>query len=91
MKLPQPCIALKTISISPTQILVFGGKSDHWQKDSYIFNADTNSMTDSTEIPLETQWLIEQGTSRIDDTIYAQQRYDPFKLLSFDTNTKKWT
>ena len=53
-KLEKALNGLNSIPISPTEILVFGGfnKGNYTLKNSYIFNSDTNSISDSIKMAI---------------------------------------
>ena len=58
LKLHQGLFGLNSIPISPTQILVFGGYDGGWYKGSYILNGDTDSISESIDMPQAPRDLI---------------------------------
>ena len=81
---------LSSITISPTEILLFGGYSGGDQLNSYIFNGETNTIIEKIEMPRAPGQLIPSAPVIVGDTVYAQQRITPIKLFSFNLITKQW-
>ena len=74
-KLESALECLNSIPISPTEILLFGGRDINYKnsQDSYIFNSDTNSISESIKMPHKSSLnLLVGGPARIGETIYAQ-------------------
>ena len=80
------------MTISPTEILIFGGQSKNggWQKKSYTFNVVFNTIEESAEIQKHPGLLLPSAPLRIGDQFYAQQRYNENKVVMFEMKSLSW-
>lgn len=89
LKLKTELYGHNSFTISPSEILIFGGNFDKdakWSKQSSIFNVETNTIVRSNEMPNSFGWPFPSAPVIIGKKMYAQNNKN--KQFTFDLDTK---